>query len=75
MAGKIAQPISSVAGTLGGAATMASFAFPPLAPIAAGLDATAVGAGAVATGSKLVDGNPNTKVGLGDAWNIASAFW
>ena len=54
---------------------MASFAFPPLAPVAAGLDAAAVGAGAVATGSKLVDGDPNTKVGLGDAWNIASAFW
>ena len=75
MAGKIASPISSGLGALGGAATLASFAFPPLAPVAAGLDAAAVGAGAVATGSKLADGDPNTKVGLGDAWNIASAFW
>ena len=75
MAGKIASPISSVAGMAGGAATAASFVFPPMAPIAAGLDGIALGSSAVATGSKLLDGDKNTKVGMGDAFGLLSAFW
>jgi len=72
--GKVAAPVSSIAGTIGGATTAASLFFPPLAPIAATADAVSMGAGLAASGSKLVDGDPNTQVGLGDALPLLSMF-
>ena len=58
--GKIAKPIGDVAGTIAPIATAASFVFPELAPVAAGVDAVSLGAGVASSASKVVDGDPET---------------
>jgi len=72
--GKIAKPIGDVAGMVAPIATAASFIFPPLAPIAGIADAVSLGAGLAGSASKLIDGDPNTKLGLGDAMPLLSMF-
>jgi len=51
-----------------------SFVFPPLAAVAGVADAVSLGAGLAASGSKLIDGDPNTKLGFSDAMPLISMF-
>ena len=64
--GKVAAPVSSIAGTVATGAAIGGMFFPPLEAVAAGAEAVSMGAGIAASASKLVDSDPDTKVGVSD---------
>ena len=64
--GKVAAPVASVAGTAATVAGAGAMFFPPLAGVAAAAETVSMGAGIASTASKMVDSDPNSKVGLGD---------
>ena len=71
---KVAGPVSDIAGTIGGVASVGAMFFPPLAGVAGVADAISLGAGLAKTGSKLVDGDPNTNLSIDDAMPLLSMF-
>ena len=64
--GKIADPVSKVAGTVGTVAGIGGMFFPPLEAVAAGAEAVSMGAGLASSASKMIDSDPDSKVGIGD---------
>ena len=67
--GGISDTVGSITGPLAMAANIGTLFFPPLAPVAAGLDAVSMGAGIASSASKVVDGDPNTNLGIGDVFS------
>ena len=64
--GKVAAPVGKIAGTVGTVAGIGGIFFPPLEAVAAGAEAVSMGASLAGSASKLIDSDPNTKVGVSD---------
>ena len=64
--GKIADPVAKISGTVATAAGVAGMFFPPLEAVAAGAEAVSIGASLAGSASKMIDCDPDSKVGMSD---------
>ena len=64
--GKIAEPVGKISGTVATVAGIGGMFFPPLEAVAAGAEAVSMGASLAGSASKMIDSDPDSKVGVGD---------